>query len=121
MTIELSDESCPDCSEQLQVIYVTELKQVVSGWACPDCGYLASEKHGFEDRVPKPESQEYVLRKESSLSDDDVRTPLGDVVDEFNARASAEMDDDEVWLLIDPDDESLVDIRAGDAVRDGDS
>ena len=118
MTIELSDTPCPDCAETLQVIYVTELKQVVSGWACPACGFLASEKHGFEDSVPQRDDETYILRKESAISTADVRAPLGDVVDEFNARASADMTDDEVWMLIDPEDESLVDIRAGDAVAD---
>ncbi|MFC7133762.1 MULTISPECIES: DUF5795 family protein [Salinibaculum] len=118
MTIEVSDRPCPDCGEHLQVIYVTELKQVVSGWACPDCGFLASEKHGFEDRVPTPESREYVVRTERPLSSEDVRDPLGDVVDEFRARASAEMADDEVWLLIDPEDETLVDAQVGENVND---
>lgn len=120
MTIEVSDKSCPDCGEFLQVIYVTELKQVVSGWACPDCGFLASEKHGFEDRIPKSSPAEYVLRIEKPLTSDDVSEPFGDVVDEFNARASADMADDEVWMLIDPEDDSLVDVRAGDDVRDDD-
>jgi hypothetical protein len=120
MTIEVSERPCPDCDANLQVIYVTELKQIVSGWACPECGFLASEKHEFEDRVPKPEEEEYVLRTESPLTSADVRSSLGDVVDEFRARASAEMTDDEIWLLIDPEDDSLVDIRAGDDVDDSD-
>jgi hypothetical protein len=120
MTIEVSDEPCPDCGECLQVIYVTELKQVVSGWACPDCGYLASEKHGFEDRIPKASPREYVLRIEKPLTGDDVSKLSGDIVEEFNARASADMADDEVWLLIDPEDDSLVDVRAGDDVTESD-
>jgi len=120
MTIQQSDLPCPDCGERLQVIYVTELEQVVSGWACPDCGYLASETEGFEARVPTPEDREYVLRREKPLSREDVRSTLVDVTDEFRARASAEMDDDEVWLLIDPEDGTLVDVEAGDAVAEGD-
>jgi hypothetical protein len=118
MTIDVSERPCPECDANLQVIYVTELKQVVSGWACPDCGFLASEKHGFEDRVPKPEEEHYVLRKESTLSSADVRSSLADVVDEFRTRASAEMADDEVWMLVDPEDGSLVDVCAGDDAND---
>jgi len=118
MTIEVSDEPCPDCGEHLQVIYVTELKQVVSGWACPECGFLASERDGFEDRIPKASAEEYVLRIEKRLTSDDVTDPCSGVVDEFNARASADMADDEVWLLIDPEDDSLVDVRAGDDVTE---
>jgi rubredoxin len=120
MTIELSDRACPECGSRLQVIYVTELEQVVSGWACPDCGFLRSEKQGFEDSVPTPEHKEYVLRVEKPLTSDDVRDPLGDVEGEFRARASAAMGEDEVWLLIDPDRETLVDIRVGSDVEDGD-
>jgi hypothetical protein len=121
MTIEQSDTPCPDCEHPLQVIYVTELKQVVSGWACPDCGYLASEKTGLEGSVPKPEKREYILRVERPLSDDDVRDPLATVEDEFRARARAEMGDDEVWLLIDPSEERVVDARVGDGVGESDS
>ena len=113
MTIDVSERPCPDCGEQLQVIYVTELEQVVSGWACPDCGFFASEKHGVEDRVPKSESKQYVVRRESSLSSADVRSPLDDVVDEFRARARADMVDGEVWMLVDPEDDTLVDIYTG--------
>lgn len=121
MTIEQSDRPCPDCEHPLQVIYVTELQQVVSGWACPECGYLASEKDGTEDSVAKPERREYVLRVEKRLDDSDVRTPLATVEDEFRARARAEMDDDEVWLLIDPAEETVVDARVGDEVEETDS
>ncbi len=116
MTIETSDRPCPDCGADLQVIYISELKQVVSGWSCGECGYCESEKHRFRARVPKPEHSEYVLRIEKPLTSDDVRDPLGDVEGEFRARASADMEDDEVWLLIDPESGDLVDIVAGDAV-----
>ena len=121
MTIEQSDRPCPDCDHPLQVIYVTELQQVVSGWACPECGYLASEKEGIEDSVAKPETQEYILRIERPLDDSDVRTPLATVEDEFRARARADMNDDEVWVLIDPDAETVVDARIGDDVEDAES
>lgn len=121
MTIEQTERPCSDCEEPLQVIYVTELKQVVSGWACPACGYLASETGGFEGSVPKPEKEEYILRIEKPLSSEDVRDPLADVGDEFRARASAEMGDDEVWLLIDPENGELVDVQVGDAVDESDS
>lgn len=117
MTIELSERECPDCESRLQVIYVTELKQVVSGWACPECGFLASKKHGFEGSVPKPTNREYVLRIERPLTSDDVRDPLADVPDEFRARASRDMADDEVWMLLDPSDGTLVDIRAGEEIE----
>jgi hypothetical protein len=120
MTIEQSDRPCPDCEHPLQVIYVTELQQVVSGWACPECGYLASEKDGTEDSVAKPEQREYILRVEKSLDGSDVRTPLATVEDEFRARARAEMSDDEVWLLIDPEEETVVDARVGDEVEESD-
>jgi hypothetical protein len=120
MTIEQSDRPCPDCDHPLQVIYVTELQQVVSGWACPECGYLASETEGIEGSIAKPEHREYVLRIEKPLDGSDVRTPLATVEDEFRARARAEMADDEVWLLIDPADDSVVDARVGDDVADGD-
>ncbi len=119
MTIQQSDLPCPDCGHSLQVIYVTELEQVVSGWTCPECGYLASERDDFEARVPQPEEREYVLRIEKRLSSEDVRTPLATVEDEFRARASAEMADDEVWLLIDPDEDTVVDVEAGDDALDG--
>ncbi|MFT4922537.1 MAG: DNA-directed RNA polymerase subunit RPC12/RpoP [Haloarculaceae archaeon] len=118
MTIETSDVACPDCESQLEVIYVTEREQVVSGWACPDCGFLASKTNRFEDSVPKPEREEYLLRIERSLTSEDVREPLGTVEDEFRALASAEMADDEVWELIDPEDGSVVDVRTGDDTED---
>ena len=120
MTIETSDVACPDCESILQVIYVTELKQVVSGWACPDCGFIASEREGYYDSVPVSEPQEYLLRIEKPLSSEEVRDPLGAVEDEFRARAASEMADDEVWLLLDPADGSLVDVLAGDEVEDTD-
>ena len=120
MTIEQSDRPCPDCDHPLQVIYVTERKQVVSGWACPECGYLASEKTGIEDSVAKPEKREYILRIEKPLADEDVRRPLATVEDEFRARARAEMSDDEVWLLIDPEADTVVDARVGEDVEESD-
>jgi C4-type Zn-finger protein len=121
MTIEQSDRPCPDCEQLLQVIYVTELEQVVSGWACPDCGYLVSKRDGIEDSVAKPDKQEYTLRIEKPLGDSDVRTPLATVEDEFRARARAEMADDEVWLLIDPAEETVVDARVGDEAEESES
>lgn len=120
MTVEESDRLCPDCGHTLQVIYVTELQQVDSGWACPECGYLDSEKTGVEGSIEKAESRECLLRIEKSPSDD-VRDPLASVEDEFRARARAEMADDEVWLLIDPEDDSVVDARLGDDVKESES
>lgn len=120
MTIELSERECPQCESRLQVIYVTELEQVVAGWACPECGFVASEKHDFEETVPQPDQHEYILRIERPLTSDDVRDPLGDVHDEFHARASADLSEDEVWMLIDPEDGSLVERRAGANIDDGD-
>ena len=73
MAIELSDSTCPECGHRLQVIYASTRKQVVTGWACPDCGLVASEKEGFQGKIS----------------------------------------DDEVWMLVDPADGSLVDILAG--------
>lgn len=118
MTIEVSDTPCPECGSDLQVIYVTELRQVVSGWACTECGFLASESDRFRGSVPKPERREYVLRRETSLTSDDVRDPLGDVADEFRARADAEIEPEEVWLLIDPETETVVDAAVGEGVDD---
>lgn len=113
MTIEMSELTCPDCGGQVQVVYVTELKQIVSGWACTDCGFVASKRDRFQTSVPLSEPRTLLLRIEKPLSTEDVRDPLGTVEDEFRARASAEMDDDEVWLLIDPEQNELVDLVAG--------
>lgn len=77
-------------------------------------GCLASEKQRIEDSVAKPDREEYILRIEKPLSSDDVRDPLADVRDEFRARASSEMADNEVWLLIDPERDSVVDAKVGD-------
>lgn len=55
-----------------------------------------------------------MLRVERPLTSDDVRDPLGNVEDEFRALASAEIADDEVWTLIDPEDDSVVDVHSGD-------
>lgn len=118
MTISSSDEDCPECSSTLQVVYVTELEQVVAGWTCPECGFVASKKDRFTDSVAVEEPEELVMRIEKPLSSDDVRDPLGDVQSEFRARASSGMAADELWLLIDPDDGSVVDVMAGDQVDD---
>jgi len=118
VTIEVSDSPCPDCGSRLQVIYVTELKQVVSGWTCGDCGFLASKTEGFTDSVSKPTTERYLLHIERPLTGDDVRDPLGTVEDEFAALASAEMADDEVWTLVDPEAGEVVATRSGDARSD---
>ena len=118
MSIESSEVECPDCGSALQVVYVTELEQVVAGWTCPECGFVASKKDRFTDSVPLEESEELVMRIEKPLSSEDVRDPLGDVQSEFRARASAQMTPDELWLLIDPDEGSVVDVMAGDHVED---
>jgi hypothetical protein len=118
MTIHVSDRPCPDCSTDLHVIYISELEQVVSGWSCPDCGYVESEKHRFRATIPQIEPEAYLIRKLKPLTTADVRDPLGDVEDEFRARASAAMDPDEVWMLVDPDDQELVDVRYGEEHRD---
>jgi len=116
MTIESSDIDCPDCGTGLQVIYVTELKQSVSGWACPNCGYVASKRDQFEDSVDVSE-KELLMRVEKPLSRRDVRDSLSDIESEFRARA-ANMDDDELWLLIDPETEEVVDAVVGDDVSE---
>lgn len=116
MTIEQTDIACPDCGTNLQVIYVTELKQSVSGWACPNCGYIASKREGFEDSVDVSDT-EYLMRVEKPLTSSDVRDSATTVEDEFRARA-ANIDDDELWLLIDPDTDEIVDAVVGDAVSD---
>lgn len=116
MTIEQSDVACPDCGTNLQVIYVTELKQSVSGWACPNCGYIASKREGYEDSVEVSE-KEYLMRVEKPLSSSNIRESATSVEEEFRARA-ANMDEDELWLLIDPDTEEIVDAVVGDAVSE---
>jgi DNA-directed RNA polymerase subunit RPC12/RpoP len=117
MTIELSEYACPDCGERLHVIYVTELRQVVSGYSCKTCGFVRSETQGFDDTVAFEELEEYVLRVERPLTSDDVRDPIGDVEGEFRARASAEMDEDEVWTLLDPASGEVVDLMAGAEIK----
>ena len=112
MAIELSDVGCPECGHRLQVVYATPRKQVVTGWACPDCGFAAAVKDGFQGKVS--EAEEFVLRIEKSLTTADVHAPRTDVRGEFRARAAESMAEDEVWMLIDPDDGSLVDIIAGE-------
>jgi uncharacterized Zn finger protein len=114
MTIEQTDIACPDCGTNLQVIYVTELKQSVSGWACPNCGYVASKREGFEDSVEVSE-REYLMRVEKPLKSSDIRDSETTVEDEFRARA-ANMSDDELWLLIDPETDEIVDAVVGDDV-----
>ncbi len=116
MTIESSDIGCPDCGTGLQVIYVTELKQSVSGWACPNCGYVASKRDNFEDSVDVSE-KELLMRVEKPLSRRDVRESLQDIESEFRARA-ANMDEDELWLLIDPETEEVVDAVVGEEVSE---
>lgn len=113
MTIEVSDRPCPECEADLRVIYVSELRQVVSGWSCASCGYVESEKHGFRANVPLIEDEAYLIRKLQPISTADVRDPLGDVEGEFRARAVAEMDADEVWMLVDPTDDEVVDVVYG--------
>ncbi len=118
MTIEESDIDCPDCGTGLQVIYVTELKQAVSGWACPNCGYIASKRDQFEDRVDVSE-KELIMRVEKPISRRDVRKSLSGIQAEFRERAK-HMDDDELWLLIDPETEEVVDAVIGEEVSDED-
>lgn len=113
MTIEVSDRSCPECGADLRVIYVSRLRQVVSGWSCAACGYVESEKRGFRATVPLTEDEEYLIRKLVPLSTADVRDPLGDVADEFRARAAAEMGGDEVWMLVDPESGEVVEVLYG--------
>lgn len=113
MTIRVSDRPCPECGEDLRVIYVSRLEQVVSGWSCPNCGFVESEKQDFRANVPLIEDEEFLIRRLKPFSTADVRDPLGDVESEFQARASDEMDPDEVWMLVDPDGEGLVDVVYG--------
>lgn len=117
MTIELSDVTCPECGHRLQVIYVSERKQVVSGWACSDCGFAASEKGGIEDSIAFPEEKEYLIRVEKPLTTGEIRDPSAGIEEEFRARAGAEIDSGEVWMLIDPEDDSLVDIVTDDTLE----
>lgn len=113
MPVEPSDVSCPDCGRRLQVIYATELRQIVSGYACAGCGFAASQKEGLAS-VPLAEPREYLLRIEKPLSADDVRDSVADVREEFRARASESMAPDELWLLIDREEDVVVDLLAGD-------
>jgi rubredoxin len=112
MTIEQTDVDCPDCGTNLQVIYVTELKQSISGWACPNCGYVASNRDGSEESVDVTE-KEYLIRVEKPLKASDTRRPSMSVTEEFRARAEGSSSD-ELWLLIDPDSDAVV----GDDVPD---
>lgn len=116
MTIEQSDIACPDCGTNLQVIYVTELKQSVSGWACPNCGYIASNREEYEDSVEVSE-KEYRIRVEKPLKSSDIRDSAASVEEEFRARAG-NIDADELWLLIDPETEEIVDAVVGDSVSE---
>ncbi|MXR51348.1 hypothetical protein GRX03_06975 [Halovenus sp. WSH3] len=116
MTIEQSDIACPDCGTNLQIIYVTELKQSVSGWACPNCGYIASKREGYEDSVDVSE-KEYLMRIEKPLASSDIRPPATSVEEEFRARAD-DIADDELWLLIDPETDEIVDAVVGDDVSE---
>jgi len=113
VTIEVSDRPCPECGDDLRVIYVSRLQQVVSGWSCANCGFVESEKQQFRATVPLTEDEDYLIRRLKPLSTAEVRDPLGDVEGEFRARATAEMDADEVWMLVDPDSEELVDVVYG--------
>lgn len=116
MTIEQTDIECPDCGTGLQVIYVTELKQAVSGWACPNCGYIASKRDRYEDSVDVSE-KELLMRVEKPIKRSDVRQSAEDIQGEFRARAE-QMDEDELWLLIDPETEEVVDAVVGEEVED---
>lgn len=113
MTIEVSDRPCPECGADLRVIYVSELQQVVTGWSCASCGYVESEKQGFRANVPLVEDEDYLIRKLEGLSTADVRDPLGDVEAEFRARAAAEMDEDEVWMLVDRESGDVIEVLYG--------
>lgn len=119
MTIEETDIECPDCGTGLQVIYVTELKQSVSGWACPNCGYVASKREGFEDSVDVTDEKEYLLRVEKPLASSDIRDSVTTIEEEFRERAK-HMEDDELWLLIDPEENEVVDAAVGDEVSERD-
>lgn len=112
MSIELSDRGCPECGHRLQTVYASELKQVVSRWVCTSCSFSASGDDEF-DRVPVTDSEEYILRIERSLTPDDVRDGRGSIGEEFRALAQ-QASDGEVWMLVDPDDDTLVDIVASE-------
>lgn len=112
MTIEPSGKACPDCGSELQIIYATELEQVVSGWACGECGFIASNKEQFQGSVELSETEEYVLRIEKPLTSDDVADPRASVLDEFRSRARENAEGEEVWLLVDPEDDTIVDLFA---------
>lgn len=117
MPVERSEVPCPECGQKLQVIYATELKQVVSGYACPDCGFATSQKDGLAS-VPPGKSSEYLLRIEKPLSTDDTRDPEATVREEFRARARDSMATDELWLLIDRTEGVVVDLLAGETHHD---
>lgn len=117
MTIEETDVDCPECGANLQAIYVTELAQTVSGWACPSCGYVASKRDGYEDQVTVSGEKEYLMRVERPISTDEIRSSLSTIEDEFRARAS-DPAPEELWLLIDPEDGSVVDLVAGSEFED---
>ncbi|MFB6298357.1 MAG: hypothetical protein ABEH56_07540 [Salinirussus sp.] len=113
MPIETSDRPCPECDTPLQVAYVSEREQVVGGWACPDCGFLASGD-GETGSVEFSDGGEpaYVLRVERPLSAADVAEGRDTVREEFRARASR-AGDGEVWQLLDAADGTLIDVVAG--------
>lgn len=110
MTIEVSEAPCPDCEAPLQVIYATELAQVLTGVACTACGFCATEEGRHS--VALADAEEYVLHRARPFTDADVRESLSDPRAEFGARADEHREAEEVWLLVDPADGSLVDVRA---------
>jgi Zn ribbon nucleic-acid-binding protein len=110
MTVRPSGTDCPDCGSELQIIYATELEQVVSGWACGECGFIASETE--QSRVDISQNEEYVLRIEKPLTSDDVSDPRDSIAEEFRRRARENASGEEVWSLVDTDDGSLVDLYA---------
>jgi hypothetical protein len=114
MAIEASEQPCPDCGRALQIIYVTDQQQVIAGYACGECGYAASEKDGNQS-VPLANDKEYVLRIEKPLTRADISEPFDDIEDEFRARARDGITEEEVWLLIDPEEDAVVDFVAGDS------
>jgi len=100
------------------VIYVSELEQVVAGWACSDCGFTESAA-GETDSVPLSEPEEYVLRIERPLTTAEAASGR-DVCEEFRARAESEIAPGEVWQLIDPEDGLVVDVVAGEELDNRD-
>jgi hypothetical protein len=115
MPIEQTEVGCPECEGTLQAIYISRRKQVISGMACPSCGFFDTQKDGRDSvTLSSGNESQYVMRIERPLDSEDIRSTLGDVPSEFRARARAEMADDELWLLVDPADNSLVDLVAGD-------